>query len=316
MFGGTLHHRGWVFQERFLAPRQLHFSKQQILWECLDEHKCEGFPYGIPLHDSFKSIVPLMELSRHKKRPEDGQMSYLAIDLWIDLVAKYSSCEFTRPSDKLLAFAGVAKLFQEVTNDTYVAGMWKSRILDLLDWYVYEPTAKLSPDYRAPSWSWASIDGPVKPRRPAHGCKFLVELVDVGVSTEGKDATVGVTDGFIKLKGTVIVASCQQTTTGQLEIVTDKLSHPIYIQAYPDTTDINVFKGGQICFLLYKTEQVNWRNGTTYGSSIDLICLILEAVEGSSSTYCRVGHFVTKREETLRRFLSAIAKEWEDITLV
>jgi len=316
LFDGTLHHRGWVFQERFLAPRQLYFTKQQILWECLDDHKCEGFPNGIPLHDSFKSIVPLMKLSRQQKSPEDTQMSDQAISLWIDLVTSYSRCNFTNPSDKLLAFAGVAKLFQEITNDAYVAGLWRSRVLDLLDWCVCEPTAKLSLEYRAPSWSWISIDGPVKPRRPAYRCKFLVELVDVCVNTEGEDATVSVTGGFIKLKGIVIVAACQQTTIHCLEIVTDKLSHPISIQPYLDTTDVKILNGGKICFLLFKTQQIKRKDRTTYDNHIDLICLIVEAVKGSSSTYRRLGHFVLNREENVEIFLSASAEEWENITLI
>ena len=61
IFDGSLHNRGWVFQERFLAPRVLYFGKRQVLWECFSEHRCDGFPQGIPAHWSDKSVEPLLK---------------------------------------------------------------------------------------------------------------------------------------------------------------------------------------------------------------------------------------------------------------
>lgn len=40
--------RGWVFQERFLAPRVLHFGTWQMLWECATHDACEMYPMGLP----------------------------------------------------------------------------------------------------------------------------------------------------------------------------------------------------------------------------------------------------------------------------
>jgi hypothetical protein len=72
----------------------------------------------------------------------------------------------------------------------------------------------------APSWSWASIDEPVESERSNSRCKPLIELVDVGVSTKTEDVTVGATNGFLKLKGAVIIAACHQSSLGRLEIST------------------------------------------------------------------------------------------------
>src|ERR1700744_1669804 len=44
-----LYKRGWVFQERHLPPRLLHFDKHQILWQCQALHSSENFPGGLPL---------------------------------------------------------------------------------------------------------------------------------------------------------------------------------------------------------------------------------------------------------------------------
>ena len=43
-----LSRRGWVFQERWLAPRILHFGSDQLLWECSELNASEAYPRGIP----------------------------------------------------------------------------------------------------------------------------------------------------------------------------------------------------------------------------------------------------------------------------
>jgi len=54
-------------------------------------------------------------------------------DQWVNLVNQFSSCGLTFPSDRLNAMAGIAKLFEEVTDDVYLAGIWKSRFVEMLD---------------------------------------------------------------------------------------------------------------------------------------------------------------------------------------
>ncbi|KAL9119089.1 MAG: hypothetical protein Q9187_004354 [Circinaria calcarea] len=43
-----LNHRGWVFQERLLAPRVLHFGSEQVFWKCHEMDACETYPHGLP----------------------------------------------------------------------------------------------------------------------------------------------------------------------------------------------------------------------------------------------------------------------------
>lgn len=40
--------RSWVLQERYLAPRVIHFGARQILWECLEFDACDTHPEGLP----------------------------------------------------------------------------------------------------------------------------------------------------------------------------------------------------------------------------------------------------------------------------
>jgi hypothetical protein len=58
------------------------------------------------------------------------------------IVEEYSQCEITIPGDKPPALSGIARLVQEATADVYLAGLWKSRLRDSLEWSVREPAAK------------------------------------------------------------------------------------------------------------------------------------------------------------------------------
>ncbi|KAF3807902.1 hypothetical protein GCG54_00007638 [Colletotrichum gloeosporioides] len=173
LYRGTLHHRGWVFQECFLAPRLLYFTQDQIMWECRQTHRCEGFVDGVPGHEP-----PSIDHSQNTER---------TLREWTHLVMQYSECHFTRPEDRLNAFSGVANLFQEATGYRYLA----------------EPGPRLSTKYRAPSWSWASIDGPVYIRGPnaKKVIDFFVQVEDVGVITKDVDPTLNVVEGFLTLHG-------------------------------------------------------------------------------------------------------------------
>jgi hypothetical protein len=42
-----LHKRAWVVQERLLAPRVLHFGREQLFWECHTMNACETYPDGL-----------------------------------------------------------------------------------------------------------------------------------------------------------------------------------------------------------------------------------------------------------------------------
>lgn len=60
-----LNQRGWVLQERLLAPRILHFCRRELFWECCETAASETYPSGLPpwvLHSSLKKLDPMSEL--------------------------------------------------------------------------------------------------------------------------------------------------------------------------------------------------------------------------------------------------------------
>ncbi|EXL69931.1 hypothetical protein FOPG_14170 [Fusarium oxysporum f. sp. conglutinans race 2 54008] len=170
--------RGWVVQERFLAPRVLHFTENQIYWECLETTVCEADPSGElqvlakdwhlrpPIQTVYKAAG--REIARSLSKVLSGQQyitreeetAYLT--LWGDLVSTYANCALTNESDRLIAMSGIAKSFQEANKDTYLAGLWKKVIHSDLTWKTdASDGAKVfrSDSSYAPTWSWASVVG-------------------------------------------------------------------------------------------------------------------------------------------------------------
>ncbi|KAK0327900.1 hypothetical protein LTR82_001418 [Friedmanniomyces endolithicus] len=154
--------RGWVFQERLLSRRLLHCTKQGLVWECFETEASEMFPegqleqLGHP-HSRLKAALVKEEPSIHGSK--------LLNEDWPTIVQYYTVCNLTYSQDKLKALAGISAMIQEVTDDEYIAGFWKSRMLWSLCWVPMTLSPRRFPSAAspAPSWSWASVQGMIYP---------------------------------------------------------------------------------------------------------------------------------------------------------
>jgi len=169
--------RGWVFQERVLSPRCLHFGKRQLFWECPTLSACETYPDGIvrPMDDDtlyLKSHDPLdHDLSSTLGQLESGRHAHPPpfLSIWGRIVEDYTKTLLSRDSDKLMAVAGMAKVLGRNTRLDYLAGLWARKaygrwfcnIPNQLLWRTSNP-AKRPQKNRAPSWSWAAVDSPIR----------------------------------------------------------------------------------------------------------------------------------------------------------
>jgi hypothetical protein len=186
--------RGWVVQERILAPRTLHFSPGQLFWECREHNACESLPYVIP--------PPTLQPWHYLEKQD-------LPDLWPAIVAFYSGCDLTYPKDKLVAISGIAQKIHDDTKDVYLAGLWRNNLEMQLLWSVQEG-ASLKPrplEYRAPSWSWASIDSKIRPSSeipyqdaPGDSISRYVTVTDASVLPSGLNTFGEVSVGVLHLR--------------------------------------------------------------------------------------------------------------------
>lgn len=189
--------RAWIFQEFLLAPRILHFLDTQLYWKCHAGSSCETLPGGI-------IDAPVWDKIDFEKQKTDG-ISWE--HSWGNMITHYSSCSATDPLDKLIALSGVAKFFMDAAKTSYVAGMWEDRLECFLDWKVSDQSS-LRPrahPYRAPTWSWASVDSAVDYWDPDFArADAIYKVVSVSVDTIGEDPTGLVTRGLLMLRGSAL----------------------------------------------------------------------------------------------------------------
>ena len=156
----SLDKRGWCLQESILPNRRLCFNGNEMSWECLCRNLCEcGHVLWAPRSVRFGMLGA--SIKSKSSRPYDD---------WRAFVEEYTDRSLTKKTDKLSAVSGLAKMIsnflcdEEGNPDTYLAGLWRREFLSDLTWRVVSFGAELqgAQPYRAPSWSWASVDGSVR----------------------------------------------------------------------------------------------------------------------------------------------------------
>jgi len=199
--------RAWVLQERQLARRILDFTGQELVWECCaggQYFASETFPSGAPLKRIFdgKPKIQAQGITTKLEQSTDGLYRQ-----WDSLCVAYSELLLSHQSDKLLALSGLAKEFQTfLPEDTYVAGLWRNTLPRSLQWTAGRNSLLGPPRRRpnvAPSWSWASIEGPIKaaelPRDRKH--REVSKIVRIHVEPEFGDPTGRIREAHMDICG-------------------------------------------------------------------------------------------------------------------
>lgn len=126
--------RAWVYQERMLSPRVLHFGYYELFFECSSDMHCkcgnigflgetEEIPLPIPRH------MYSTALQSSAKTPTGSWSNkvwvntarYFIARIWRSLVMMYTELSLTIPSDRFPALSGVARAFAEKMSTAYLA---------------------------------------------------------------------------------------------------------------------------------------------------------------------------------------------------
>ncbi|KAH8748766.1 hypothetical protein BGZ57DRAFT_969438 [Hyaloscypha finlandica] len=214
----TLFTHAWIFQERLLSPRLLYFGKKGICWSCKLGHAYEGDPDGTMFprdpgspfdeggmwRNPVSSFKWLLQNSVSGSKVED-----ILHYLWFDIVYEYSSSAMTTPKDKLIALSGIAQRIKDCTREEYLAGHWKCTLIPDLLWHVSGPRSARPSEFRAPSWSWASVDGTIASDDPGSvddlKMSSMATRIDAKVSTQPADThkTGQILGAYLKFTGRI-----------------------------------------------------------------------------------------------------------------
>lgn len=368
--------RGWIFQERFLSPRVLHFGPQELYFECLQDSACQCMHdnLGHRLGWTWKRQDPRTQLDIRQQSPKAyyGPTLWKRMDhhglviAWHELVHDYTKLNLTYEKDLFPAISGLAREMSIARATTYadgntakgtgyLAGLWRDSLVRDLCWQIgsnsqgalvvttmgdvttverVKPWQERPREWRAPTWSWGSVNASVKSvvgTCPAEYFAPLCEVLDVSCTTAGSDEMGELTGGTLVLRGQVLLAKVIPTP---LVTAPEALPWEILLldiegmDDYSFAREVCVDDGCQdlirlhdqdpaagepggagpnvYCFLLAKTDQ---------GDQGTAVFLLLKKVEGDSGeamcpdVYQRFGT-LRLTEPPRRRFAPKL--EWEE----
>lgn len=162
--------RAWILQEQLLSPRLLIFGSERIWWSCFTSSCADGGQNDLRA----TRIGKIRHLFSTPAMTQNAlETNVILRDArWEAIVEEYTQRKRTMPDDMLPAISGIAEDYQHNAEFIYLAGLWKHSFPHNLLWFNLKSQerannrtislCKRPSKYRAPTWSWASIDDPVK----------------------------------------------------------------------------------------------------------------------------------------------------------
>ncbi|RDW74190.1 hypothetical protein BP5796_07632 [Coleophoma crateriformis] len=171
-----LNQRAWSLSEAIFANRIVHFTSLGMVWECNEIRECEKGCVQTLQEDDTDSFRLFRDVAIAK--------DCTPVELyrkWDTVVEHFTRRNINSHPDetykdslKLVALARMAGKFSQILeqvlgrDDRYLAGIWRDNLASSLLWTTdARADGNLTAKWRrpeaprAPTWSWASIEGPV-----------------------------------------------------------------------------------------------------------------------------------------------------------
>ncbi|KAH7173860.1 heterokaryon incompatibility protein-domain-containing protein [Fusarium flagelliforme] len=243
--------RAWVFQERILAPRVIHFCKNQIQRECgrdvvpeLRDHS--PWIYGATAASGFHTKIAWRDLIMSLEEPDRTEKERKYCYRFRDLVNRFSTTLLTFPQDRLASLAGIAKtvsIYGDLGEDQYFAGLWEPDLPRALLWQAWNHFGEKKWDhdqigYAGPSWSWAGCEAPKigYTWEPSQPWESLVTLIHVWTvpAIPGSTRFGTLSGGGMNLKGRLVEMHRKRIGDAFLISIKDNdvnLAHELYFES-------------------------------------------------------------------------------------
>lgn len=285
--------RAWVTQEVILSRRNLHFCDSQLYWDCSQMRASESYPNGMKSAESRISITNMHKSIRSTDllTIDEQELRYGA---WQAILKAYTAATLSYPGkDKLQAVSTMARLF--APGNRFIAGLWIDRLATELLWETTDQTTVAS-EYQAPSWSWASRNGPIATQitlsnfhRTQQSAKYeltgqdntegvessIIRLSDIKTFHENDDPREPLIGGYLKIWGGIWKIPVPEVVDGLFVRVADW-------QVWISQDDRRL---GSVMYLLATLTSTIW-SPTIHG--------ILLHPTGVKGEYRRTGYFWTK----------------------
>ncbi|KAL8300887.1 hypothetical protein RB597_009384 [Gaeumannomyces tritici] len=333
--------RAWTLQEAFLSRRLLIFAANQMYWCCSSGYSEESGTLWERIFGGAESPVALIYPA--------AKLVELPIEVgWSKVVASYTRRGLGVASDKLPAVAALAEAFVKIAADRgrrwkYMAGLhidvseggdgggddrdeglrrqrtWAAALMwHSASWQdCTRPAA-----YRAPSWSWAAVEGRVNLKKevwdgPVYG-NVAIRVADYGVVPTDPRAPFGmVASGFVLLHAKLITLEAALDLGVGVTIQGDdwEPTSPLRetfrqeqpaLELRPDSmTDLEAFRAGISGYtdpFPLSLLVVNGDAGSKEADNGLIVCPVSPDLRGGipkkhasiANVYCRIGTFILR----------------------
>ena len=204
-----LFQRGWIYQERLLSSRTVHFHANEVIWTCKEDLRCECM-----VLDGYSAENDALKASKRKLAALESLSNEQKHRLWRFVIEDYILLDLGEELDRLPALAGLARTFSPQAGEhcDYLAGLWKSCLARDLLWSCRSMLQKS----RGPSWSWVSLhwtsDCPrqleyeLKPENTIYNQDPRLSIIDASCFIDGVNQYGAVLRGNIDLEGAICPA--------------------------------------------------------------------------------------------------------------
>lgn len=236
--------RAWTLQETMLSRRILSYGSRQMRWFCKGMTRSHGGAKLDPdyaIEASFRPVSEMMvDLPKMRKNSRRMRVDPTSLP-WTELVEAYTQRSLSVPADKLIAISAIAQSISDTipwAKTGYFAGTWRERFIEQLLWSM--STREIGPrpaEHRAPSWSWASVDG--RPKWPSVEilayANISCKLIEANVSPISSVAPFGaVKAGHIKVHGRIKPARLSRDQRSMEDLDTGARITDGVIHTFPD----------------------------------------------------------------------------------
>lgn len=222
--------RAWTLQEKLLPVRTIYIGDRGAVWECRTGAKMESLPHRTEQVSRWGMPTLTFSYPGEDRKPWNTA--------WASIMRAYSSAYLTMSCDKLPALSGIARHFSNVTQCGYLAGMWQDgTFVAQLCWRVWDPRPR--PEWRAPSWSWVSVDGHAVEGHNYMTNRFYRDALQLSqvacVSVLEASVTLLGEDEFGEVKGGLLRIACTWVLRGKATMV-------------KNLPTLGLWLGGNLCY--------------------------------------------------------------------
>ncbi|KAF2681075.1 HET-domain-containing protein [Lentithecium fluviatile CBS 122367] len=315
-----VHKRAWIFQEKTLSRRILHAAHPLFFWQCTTYADDEdGFIDSNPRDAGIPMLAS--QVPEYVRGPRER---------WVDWSHEYASRKLTYASDNYAAFAGATALYQELTGDEPVLGLWKKDLVRHLAWDAWASPMEWHPleEVRCPSWTWMSyphgrinfhnwqhFDYREDAKKPI--LRYEASVLSVSVGWTGQPLVSSpLPSSSIKLNGLVDTFQPPEPRPPRLGYKGRTHWDPDFLlRGFPKETD-QYGRYFDVLALFAREEETTYY--THLGPRIEVVELILVSVPGRGrNVFRRVGtverQYRMKHGERVKEHLPGV---YRDVTLI